>query len=93
MSIEAGDEIGAEVHEDNDQILYFVDGVGKAVVAGAEHEIAPGDVVDVPAGTEHNFINTGDKPLKLFTVYAPSHHPDGTIHETKAQATAAEAAE
>ena len=90
MSLKAGEEIGIESHPDNDQILYFVEGHGKAIVSGSEHEFKAGDVVDVPAGAQHNFINTGSEPLKLFTIYAPAHHPEGTVHETKAQAEAAE---
>ncbi|MDQ3018801.1 MAG: cupin domain-containing protein [bacterium] len=93
MSIEPGDDIGTEVHEHNDQILYFVEGEGKAVVNGEEHVIHPGDVVDVPAGSEHNFINTGETALKIFTVYAPPEHEDGTVHETKAAAMIAEGEE
>jgi mannose-6-phosphate isomerase-like protein (cupin superfamily) len=93
MSIRPGDDIGLETHEKNDQILYFVSGKGKATVSGEEHEISAGDVVDVPAGTEHNFTNTGESDLKLFTVYAPPEHPDGTIHETKAEAMIAESEE
>lgn len=90
MSIEAGDDIGLETHEHNDQILYFVSGSAVATVSGEKQEVAPGDVVDVPAGTEHNFENTGDEPLKLFTVYAPPEHQPGTIHATKAEAMIAE---
>ncbi len=89
MSIQPGDEIGLETH-DVDQILYFVDGEARAVVDGEEHFVEPGDIVDVPAGSEHNFINTGSEELKLFTVYAPPEHPEGTIHATKAEAMAAE---
>ncbi len=91
MSLKPGEDIGMETHEDNDQILYFVTGNGKAVINGEEHSIDAGDLVDVPAGAEHNFINTGDEAMKLFTVYGPAHHPDGTIHETKADAEADEA--
>lgn len=90
MSIKPGEDIGLETHEHNDQFLYFVSGSGIAHVAGEEHEIKAGDAVDVPAGTEHNFTNTGNADLKLFTVYAPPEHPDGTIHETKAEALIAE---
>ena len=90
MSLKPGEDIGLETHEQTDQILYFIAGSGTAVVGGEEHAIAAGDVVDVPAGTEHNFTNTGDADLKLFTVYAPPEHPDGTVHATKAEAEAAE---
>jgi mannose-6-phosphate isomerase-like protein (cupin superfamily) len=93
MSLLPAEEIGMEVHEHNDQILFFTHGTGKAVVAGEEKDVHAGDLVEVPAGAEHNFINTGDDSLKLFTVYAPAQHPDGTIHKTKAEADAAESAE
>lgn len=89
MSILPGEEIGSEVHH-VDQILFFVSGSAKAVVDGQEHLVGPGDVVDVPAGSEHNFINTGTEDLKLYTVYAPAEHAAGTIHKTKAEAEAAE---
>ncbi len=91
MSIEPGDEIGSEVH-DVDQVLYAVDGEGEAIVGGVRHPFKKGIVVCVPAGVEHNFVNTDDEPLRLFTVYAPPQHPAGTVHVTKADALAAEAA-
>jgi mannose-6-phosphate isomerase-like protein (cupin superfamily) len=90
MSVEPGDDIGEETHE-GDQILYFVDGEGDAVLAGKKSKIAAGSLVSVPAGTLHNFINTGSKPLKLYTVYAPPEEPPETVHKTKAEAEAAEA--
>lgn len=90
MSIEVGDDIGEEVHEDEDQLLFFVDGEAKAVVDGREEDLKIGDIVLVPAGKKHNFINTGDITLKLFTTYSPAHHPEGTVHKTKADAEAAE---
>ena len=92
MTIPPGGEIGAEVHEENDQILTFVSGVGKAYVAGETEDVEPGDVVVVPAGTEHNFVNDGPNPLVLYTVYGPPDHADGTVHRTKEEADAAEAA-
>jgi len=93
MSLNPGEDIGLETHEHNDQILYFVSGSGTAKVNGEDHAISEGDVVDVPAGAEHNFSNTGDSPMKLFTVYAPPEHEAGTIHETKAEAMIDEGAE
>ena len=90
MSVEPGDDIGEETHE-GDQILYFVDGEGEAVLSGKKSKIAAGSLVSVPAGIRHNFINTGSKPLKLYTVYAPPEEPEGTVHKTKAEAEAAEA--
>ena len=90
MSIEPGSEIGEEVHDDVDQTLVFVEGEGEAVLEGASSPVTPGDLVFVPAGTRHNFVNNGGAPLKLWTLYAPPEHPDGTVHETKAEADAAE---
>lgn len=90
MSIEPGDEIGEETH-DGDQILFFVSGKGRAELDGKKRQIKENSLVVVPAGTLHNFINTGDEPLKLFTVYAPPEEEPGTVHKTKAEADAAEA--
>lgn len=86
MSIKPGDDIGEETHGGIDQILSFVAGSGEAVIEGESHPIAAGSVVVVPAGTKHNFINKGDESLKLYTVYAPPDHEDGTIHRTKQDA-------
>lgn len=88
MSLLPGEEIGLETHGDIDQILYFTAGSGIAILDGAEHAFAAGDVVNVPAGTSHNIVNSGDEQLKLFTVYSPPEHPDGTVHATKADADA-----
>lgn len=92
MSLLPGEEIGTEVHG-VDQLLYAVKGEGVAVIGPAKVAFEKGAVFCVPAGTTHNVINTGDHPLKLFTVYAPPQHAEGTIHPTKADAAAAEAAE
>jgi mannose-6-phosphate isomerase-like protein (cupin superfamily) len=86
MSIPPGGEIGEETHDDIDQILFFIEGNGEALLAGEKKSIEPNHLVIVPAGTLHNFINTGAVDLKLFTIYAPPEHPDGTIHKTKAEA-------
>ena len=86
MSILPGEDIGREVHDVVDQVLVFVKGNGRAVVGNETHEISPGGLFAVPAGTEHDFINTGDEVLKLFTVYSPPEHPDGVVHATKADA-------
>ncbi len=88
MSILPGEDIGQEVHEGVDQVLVFVQGAGQAVIDGESHDIAAGDLFAVPAGTEHNFINTGDAAMKLYTVYSPPEHPDGVVHATKADAQA-----
>jgi mannose-6-phosphate isomerase-like protein (cupin superfamily) len=90
MTVPAGEEIGEEVHTENDQLLVFVDGEGEAVLESRRSSVGPNDLVLVPAGTRHNFINTGDGPLRLVTVYAPPEHPPGTVHQTKAEADAAE---
>lgn len=90
MCLQPGEDIGAEVH-DLDQILVFVEGEGEYHLNDSIGQVASGDAVVVPAGVHHNFTNTGDQPLKLYTVYAPPEHPPGTIHRTKAEADAAEA--
>lgn len=90
MSIPPGGEIGEETHDDVDQVLAFAAGSGEAVLDRETIPVGPGDLVFVPAGTRHNFRNTGAEDLKLSTVYAPPEHPDGTVHRTKAEADAAE---
>jgi mannose-6-phosphate isomerase-like protein (cupin superfamily) len=91
MSIPPGEDIGSEVHPSTDQIFFVVEGEGKAVLDGKASEIGEDDVVFVPAGAEHNLINTKKREdLKLVTIYAPPQHADGTIHHTKADAMAAE---
>jgi mannose-6-phosphate isomerase-like protein (cupin superfamily) len=86
MAIQPGDEIGEETHEGIDQVLAFVAGEGEAVVEGQRTPVRQGSVVVIPSGTLHNFISKGETPLKLFTVYTPPEHPDGTVHRTKAEA-------
>ena len=85
MTIPVGGEIGEEVHEVA-QILTFVSGTGKAKVGGQEKNVAQGDLVVVPAGKKHNFLNTGENPLILYTVYGPPEHADGAVHKTKEEA-------
>ena len=92
MTIPPGGEIGEEVHDENDQILSFVSGLGKAEVAGESRGVKAGDVVVVPAGVKHNFLNDGPNPLVLYTVYGPADHADGVVHRTKEEADAAEEA-
>lgn len=89
MSVESGDDIGEEVH-DVDQILMFVEGTGTAVLNGERSPVGANSLVAVPAGTGHNFINTGKTPLKLFTIYSPPEEAPGTMHRTKAEALASE---
>ena len=84
MSLKPNEEIGLEVHEIVDQFLRIEAGFGKVIMNGEEHTIKDGDAFIVPAGTKHNVINTSsNKPLKLYTIYSPPHHKDGTIHKTK----------
>lgn len=90
MSVPAGEEIGSEVHEDIDQVLTFVSGTGRAEVGEDVTPVGPGQLVVVPAGTRHNFVNTGAEALVLWTIYGPPEHPAGTVHATKAEAEAAE---
>jgi mannose-6-phosphate isomerase-like protein (cupin superfamily) len=91
MTIPPGGEIGEETH-DVDQILTFVSGAGKAKVSGETRNVVQGDLVVVPAGKKHNFINDGPNPLVLYTVYGPPEHADKAVHHTKADADAAEEA-
>ncbi|HEX8591221.1 MAG TPA: cupin domain-containing protein [Candidatus Paceibacterota bacterium] len=85
MTVPAGGEIGKEVHG-QDQFIRVEAGLGKAVLDGVEHELKDGSVVVIPASTEHNILNTGEEPLKLYTIYAMPHHADGTVHSTKEEA-------
>lgn len=89
MSLAAGEEIGMEVHEDNDQFFRFEKGKGKVIIDGNEYEVADGDAVVVPAGSDHNVINISDSEyLKLYTIYSPAHHRNGVVRKTKAEAEA-----
>jgi mannose-6-phosphate isomerase-like protein (cupin superfamily) len=90
MTIPPAEEIGEEVHEGNDQLLVIVEGECEAVLDGRTSQVGPNQLVLVKAGTRHNFINTGQAPLQLVTVYAPPEHAPGTVHQTKAEAEAAE---
>jgi mannose-6-phosphate isomerase-like protein (cupin superfamily) len=93
MSLLPLEEIGMEVHANVDQFFRFEKGEGKAILNGEEIVFKANDVLVVPAGTNHNIINTSTtEPLNLYTIYSPANHPDGTIHATKADAVAAEAA-
>jgi mannose-6-phosphate isomerase-like protein (cupin superfamily) len=97
MSIEPGGEIGLEVHDHIDQFLRVEDGTAKVVLGASKdkldetHELKDDWAVIVPAGTWHNVINTGKTALKLYSIYTPPEHPDGAVHQTKADADAAEA--
>lgn len=94
MSLEPGEDIGMEIHEENDQFIRIEAGEGKAILHGEEHQIEDDWAVLIPAGTEHNIINTSeDEQMKLYTIYSPPHHPDKTVHKTKKEAENAETIE
>lgn len=86
MSLKPGEEIGMEIHPNVDQFFRIESGEGKVVLDGQEQMIKDGSAIVVPAGTEHNVINTGTEDLKIYTIYSPPQHPDGTIHKTKQEA-------
>ena len=86
MAIPEGEEIGGEVHEGHDQLLYFVAGEGRAKIGENEMDVSEGDVSIVPSGQYHNFRNTGAGMLKLYTTYSPPEHEPGTEHATRAEA-------
>jgi mannose-6-phosphate isomerase-like protein (cupin superfamily) len=91
MSLKPGEEIGLETHHDIDQFIRVEAGTGKSILDGDERPIEDGTALVIPAGTEHNIINTSQtEHLKLYTVYSPPEHPDGTVHKTKAEAEADE---
>lgn len=91
MALKPGEEIGVETHGDVDQFIRVEAGQGKAVLDGDEFMLKDGSAVVIPAGTEHNVLNTSStETLKLYTIYTPPEHPDGTIHKTKAEAEAYE---
>lgn len=87
MSLKPLEEIGMEAHADNDQFFRFEKGQGKCIIDGNEYALSDGSVIVVPAGAEHNIINTSDSAdLKLYTIYSPAHHQDGVVRATKAEA-------
>ncbi len=88
MSLLPGEDIGEEIHEDNDQFFRFESGTGKVLINETEYEVGDGDAVIVPRGAKHNVINTGENRLKLYTIYSPAHHQDGVMRTTKAEAEA-----
>jgi len=91
MSLKPGEEIGMEVHDTVDQFFRIEMGEGKVIMNGEENVFSAGFGIIVPAGTEHNIINTSQiEELKLYTIYSPPNHPDGTIHKTKEEAMKAE---
>jgi len=91
MCLQPNENIGVEVHQNVDQFFRIEEGEGKVVLNNEEHPIKNGDAVIVPAGTQHNVINTSaEKQLKLYTIYSPAQHKDGIVHKTKAEAMADE---
>lgn len=86
MNIPPGEDIGEETHETTDQILFVVAGEGEAILNEESQKVRAGDAVFVSAGTKHNFKNIGNSDLKLYTVYSPPAHKDGTVHPTKKEA-------
>lgn len=86
MSLKPDEEIGMEVHDTVDQFFRVEEGEAKVITDGEEKSVGKGDAFVIPAGTQHNIINTGAADLKLYTIYSPANHPDGTVHITKAEA-------
>lgn len=89
MTLKPSEEIGMEIHSDNDQFFRVEEGQGKAIINGNEYNLNAEDVVIIPAGANHNIINISDSsPLKLYTIYSPAHHQDGVVRATKEEAEA-----
>jgi mannose-6-phosphate isomerase-like protein (cupin superfamily) len=89
MSLKPNEDIGLEVHEDNDQFFRFESGQGRVIIDGNEYDVKDGSAIVVPAGAEHNVVNrSGSEALKLYTIYSPAHHRDGVVRATKAEAEA-----
>lgn len=86
MAIQPGEEIGEEIHDDRDQFFRIEQGKGEVWIDGTPSKVKSDDAIIVPAGARHNIVNTGDKPLRLYTLYAPPEHRDQTRHVTKADA-------
>ena len=86
MSLLPGQEIGEEIHEENDQFFRFEQGTGKCIIDDNEYLVTDGDVIIIPSGAKHNVINTGTDALKMYTIYAPPHHKDGIVRATKKEA-------
>ena len=87
MTLQPGEDIGLEVHEGHDQFFRIEDGKGEVIIDGTTTKIEDDDAVIVPAGAEHNVINTGNEPLRLYTIYSPPEHREGVLHPTKADET------
>ncbi|MES2343880.1 MAG: cupin domain-containing protein [Pseudomonadota bacterium] len=90
MALKPGEDIGEEVHPDHDQFFRVEKGKGEVWIDGVRTKIKGDDAIIVPAGAKHNVINTGDKSLKLYTIYGPPDHKDGIVRATKVEAEATE---
>jgi mannose-6-phosphate isomerase-like protein (cupin superfamily) len=88
MTLQPGEQIGEETHDDRDQFFRIEEGKGEVVIDGRRHEVQDDFAVIVPAGARHNVINTGSAPLKLYTIYGPPEHRDGVVHRTRNDALA-----
>ncbi len=86
MSLLPGEEIGEEIHDENDQFFRFEQGNGECIIDGNKYDVADGDVIIVPSGAKHNVINVGTDSLKMYTIYTPPHHKDGIVRDTKKEA-------
>jgi len=86
MTLQPGDEIGMEVHDDRDQFFRIEEGSGEIWIDGKANKVKSDDGIIVPQGASHNVVNTGKEPLRLYTIYGPPEHLDGTIHVTAADA-------
>jgi len=87
MSLKPNEDIGMEIHAENDQFFRFEKGVGQCIIDGNTYELGDGSVIVVPAGAQHNIINTSaTEYLKLYTIYSPAHHKDGIVRATKEEA-------
>lgn len=87
MTLQAGEEIGAEVHEGHDQFFRIEEGRGRVTIDDNSYEVEDDDAIIVPAGARHNVVNTGSEPLRLYTLYGPPEHREGVLHPTKADET------
>lgn len=86
MSIQPGEDIGMEIHKEHDQFIRIEQGKAEVILNGEKTTIEDNFAIVISAGTEHNIVNTGDMPLKLYTIYTPPEHPDGAIHKDKSEA-------
>ncbi len=90
MSLNQNEDIGEETHSNVDQILFFIEGSGMAILDGSEITVNEEDVLYIQRGAKHNIVNTGSEKMKIISIYAPAEHPRGTVHSTKADALKAE---